>query len=202
MQSAACSSDWFAAILSSEALVISLSPSAEQYSGYSVRELVGRPIAQILADCTDCEMRRILGAAKERGYWQGEMVYRSRCGKHFNAWGAISLLAGKRNHSTDYLLLSNPNRTSASDESENSTVAGVSTTLRKFTHDLNNPLSVIMGFAQLLVLDQDCQGNMRKDIEKINFELKRVIQAVEWLHRYAYSLGEKPQVNWKSNAAG
>jgi PAS domain S-box-containing protein len=201
MQSAAGSSNLLAATLSSGAIITSLSPSAEQYTGYSALELVGRPIAQILADHTAAEMHGILDAARECGYWQGKVVYRSSDGKHFDAWSTISLLEGKRSHSADYLLISNRNRSLALNESENSDISEVAAALRKFAHDLNNPLAVMMGFSQLLVLNQDCQGNIREDIEKIYSELKQVIQAVEWLHEYAFSLCEKPQVNRKSNAA-
>jgi PAS domain S-box-containing protein len=201
MQSVARSSNWLAATLSSEALITALSSNAEQFTGYSAQELVGRPITHILADRTAFEVPRILDTAKEWGYWQGEVVHRSRDGKHFDARGTISLLAGERNYSAGYLLISNLNRSLVLDESESSAVAEVATTLRTFAHDLNNPLAVMMGFAQLLILNQNCQGNVRKDMEKLYSELKRVIQVVESLHEYALSLSEKPNVNQKSNAA-
>jgi PAS domain S-box-containing protein len=199
MQSIACSSNWLAVTLSSEALITSLSPNAEQFTGCSAQELVGRPITDILADRTAFEVPRILDTAKEWGYWQGEVIHRSNGGRHFDARSTMSLLAGNRNLSAGYLLISNLNQSLALDESERSAVAEVSTTLRKFAHDLNNPLAVMMGFAQLLILNQNCQGNVRKDMEKLYSELKRVIQAVEGLHEYAISLNGKPQE--KSNVA-
>jgi PAS domain S-box-containing protein len=201
MQSVDRSSNWLAATLSSEALITALSSNAEQFTGYSAQELVGRPITQILADRTAFEVPRILDTAKEWGSWQGEVVHRSRGGKHFDARGTISLLAGERNDSAGYLLISNLNRSLVLDESENSAVAEVATTLRTFAHDLNNPLAVMMGFAQLLILNQNCQGNVRKDMEKLYSELKRVIQVVESLHEYARSLSEKSNEDRKSNAA-
>jgi PAS domain S-box-containing protein len=201
MQSAACSSNWLATTLSPEALITSLSSNAEQFTGYSVQELVGRPITQILADRTAFEVPRILDAAKEWGSWQGEVVLRSRVGKHFGAHGTISLLAGKQNYSAGYLLISNLNQSLVLDESENSAVTEVATALRTFVHDLNNPLAVMMGFAQLLILNQNCQGNVRKDTEILYSELKRVILVVERMHEYALSLSEKPHVNQQSNAA-
>jgi PAS domain S-box-containing protein len=201
MQSVAGSFNWLAATLSSEALITSLSVSAEQFTGYSAQELVGRPITHIFADRTAFEVPRILDTAKEWGYWQGEVVHRSRGGKQFDARGTISLLAGKQNRSAEYLLISNLSRSLMLDERENSAVAEISTALRTFAHDLNNPLAVMMGFAQLLILNQNCQGNIRKDIEKLYSELKRVIQVVEKLHEYALSLGEKTHANQESNAA-
>jgi PAS domain S-box-containing protein len=201
MQSVDCSSKWLAATLSSEALITSLSPSAEQFTGYSAQELVGQPITEILADHAAFEMPRILDTAKEWGYWQGDIVHRSRSGKNLNARGTLSLLAGKQNRSAGYLLISNLKQSLALTEDNNSAVAEVAATLRAFAHDLNNPLAVMMGFAQLLTLNQNCQGNIRKDVEKLYSELKRVIHLVEQLHQYTRSLGEKPKSNQPSSSA-
>jgi PAS domain S-box-containing protein len=201
MLSVAYSFQWLAATLSSEALITSLSPNAEQFTGYSAQELVGQPITEILADHAAFEVPCILDAAKEWGHWQGEIVHRSRSGKHLNARCTLSLLAGKQNRSTGYLLISNLNQSPGLAGNNNSVAAEVATTLRTFTHDLNNPLAVMMGFAQLITLNQNCQGNIRKDIEKLYSELKRVIQVVEKLHEYAHSLSEKPQSGQPSSAA-
>jgi signal transduction histidine kinase len=202
MQSLTCSSEWLAATLSSEAYITSLSASAELFTGYSAQELAGRPIVQILADLSALEVPRILEAAKEWGSWQGEIVHRSRSGNHLEARGMVVLLSGHRNQAAEYLLLSNLSRTPVSAEGENSAVAEVAAKLRTVAHDLNNPLAVVMGFAQLLMLNQNCQGNMRGDIEKLYSELRRVIQIVERLHTYARSLHEQSQSNQTSNAAG
>jgi hypothetical protein len=52
-----------------------------------------------------------------------------------------------------------------------------------------------MGFTQLLILNANCQGNIRSDVEKLYSELKRVIQVVEGLHKYAISLYDRPRQN-------
>jgi len=201
MQPFVCSSRWLAATLSPEAVIVSLSSSAEQFTGYSAQELVGRPITQILADETAFEMPRILDAAREWGYWEGEIAHRTRGGKLLEARAAISLLSGKGNRSTGFLLVSNLDKSLVLNECENSAVAEIAATLRAFAHDLNNPLAVIMGFSQLLILNTSCQGKIRADIEKLYSELKRVIQVVEKLHGYAISLYEKPQSDPEQDVA-
>jgi nitrogen-specific signal transduction histidine kinase len=193
MQSYAGSSGWLAATLSSEGLIKSLSFGAEQFTGYSPRELVNRPVTHILADASAFEVPHILNTAKEWGNWAGEIIHRTRGGKLLKARSTVSLLAGSDNCTVGYLLTSNLhpsldlNNCGSLDPNE------VAANLRAFSHELNNPLAVIMGFTQLLVLNPNCQGNTRKDIEKIYSELKRVIQVVEKLHEYALSLYEKQQ---------
>ncbi len=194
MQPFVCSSRWLAATLSPEAVIASLSSGAEQFTGYSAQELVGRPITQILADNTAFEMPRILDVAREWGYWEGEIAHRTRGGKLLEARAALSTLSGKGNRSTGFLLVSNLDKSLIPNECENPAVTEIAANLRAFAHDLNNPLAVIMGFSQLLMLNASCQGKIRTDIEKLYSELRRVIQVVERLHGYAISLYEKPQL--------
>jgi PAS domain S-box-containing protein len=201
MQPFICSSRWLAATLSQEALIASLSSSAEQFTGYSAQELVGRPVTQILADHSAFEVPHILDMAREWGYWEGEISHRTRGGKCIEARGAVTLLSGKGNHSTGFLLVSNLDKSLDVNEYEDSAVGEIAANLRAFAHDLNNPLAVIMGFTQLLILNAGCQGKVRTDIERLYSELKRVIQVVERLHGYAISLYEKPQLEQASEAA-
>jgi PAS domain S-box-containing protein len=192
MQLLACNSKWLAATLSSEALITSLSYGAEPFTGYSPQELVGRPITQILSDATALDMTRILDAAKQWGHWQGEIIHSTRSGRILEARGTLSLLAGAGNCSVGYLFFSNLNKESALDQCGDAVIAEVAGKLRAFAHDLNNPLAVMMGFTQLLILNKNCQGAVRADIEKLYSELKRVIQVVERMHGYAMSMYEKP----------
>jgi signal transduction histidine kinase len=70
--------------------------------------------------------------------------------------------------------------------------------LRAVVHELNNPLAVMMGFTQLMMMDGQCEGKLRADLEKVCSELKRLAAVVEKLHAYALSLqhpgqGARPQ---------
>jgi PAS domain S-box-containing protein len=188
MQSFAYPSKWLAATLSPETLITSLSCGTEQFIGYSPQELVGRPITHILADPSVFDVPQVLATAKEWGYWEGEIVHRARGGKLLQARSTVSLLEGNGNRISGYLLISNLNKSLDLIECENLALTDVAANLRTLAHDLNNPLAVMMGFTQLLVLDGNCQGKIRNDIEKIYCELKRVIQVVERLHGYALSL--------------
>jgi nitrogen-specific signal transduction histidine kinase len=192
MQSFTCSSKWLAVTLSSEAHITSLSSGAEQFAGYSAQELVGLPLTQILDKKSALEVPFMLDVATELGYWVGEVIHSARGGKSIAARGMMYSLAGKGNSSAGYLLISNPNKSLEPNNEEASAIAEIADTLRTLAHDLNNPLAVIMGFTQLIVLNENCQGQIRSDIEKIYSELKRVIQVVEELHGYARSLYQKP----------
>jgi PAS domain S-box-containing protein len=192
MQALVRSSRWLAATLSPDGLIESLSPSAEQFIGYSAQDLVGRPITRILADDTAFEMPKILDAAKEWGLWEGEIIHCTRSGNSLEARGALTSLSGKGEAPDGFLLVSNLNKAPSMNGCDSPAVANIAADLRSFAHDLNNPLAVIMGFAQLLVLDSSCNRNVRADIEKLYSELQNVVRIVERLHSYATSLHEEP----------
>jgi len=63
--------------------------------------------------------------------------------------------------------------------------------LRTLVHELNNPLAVMMGFTQLILLNNRCDGTVRADLDKVYSEMKRVARAVEKLHSYALSLQQR-----------
>jgi PAS domain S-box-containing protein len=190
MQSLACNSKWLAATLTTEAFITSLSYGAEQFTGYSPQELVGRPVTQILSDSPAFDLPRILEGVNQWGHWQGEVVHSTRSGKILEARGMLSLLAGAGNR-LRYLFFMN--HASVLDQCRDAVLDQVAGKLRSFAHDLNNPLAVIMGFTQLLILNKNCQGTVRDDIEKLYSELKRVIQVVEKMHQYATSMDQSPE---------
>lgn len=193
MESLDCSSTWMAATLSDEGLITGMAPGTERFIGYSAYELAGQPITRILDDESVFEMPAIIGSANEWGCWQGEIGHKTREGKVLRARGTLSLLAGASDGSSRYFLLSNLSKSSALADGADPFVNEVARNLRTFAHDLNNPLAVMMGFAQLLMMNGNCQGGVRDDLEKMYSELKRVIQVVERLHSYAMSLYTLPR---------
>jgi two-component system, LuxR family, sensor kinase FixL len=196
MQSFPGSSRWLAACLSPEALITSLSPGAEQFTGYSAKELAGLPVTQILADSSAFEVPFYLKTAKEWGSWEGEIVHSSRGGDFLKARGTLTMLTSCEGHHCGYLLISNFDASPLSGENDNVASAEIAAKLRIIAHDLSNPLAVMMGFTQLLTLDENCPGKIRTDLEKLYSELQRVIQVVDRLRGYAISLyGIAPNPN-------
>ena len=188
MQSLPGSSRWLAATLSPEALITSLSSDAEQFTGYSAQEPDGMPVTRILDDSSAFEVPFILKSAKEWGSWGGEIVHRDRSGNLLKARGTLTMLGNREGYQCGYLLISNFDSLAAPRRKEDSIAADTAAKLRLIAHDLNNPLAVIMGYAQLLILDENCPGKIRTDIEKLYSELQRIIPVVERLRCCAISL--------------
>jgi signal transduction histidine kinase len=182
---------WLAVLLSSDAIIRSVSPGSETFIGYPPQDLVDQPVTRILADDSAFEFPHMLDAAKKWGYWEGGLVHLSRAREFLEARGSLTRLAGRDNQDSAYLLISNPDMPGGVRPEPDSELGEVSARLRRFAHDLNNPLAVAMGFAQLLALNVACPPKIRADIDRVCSELKRIADTVENLRNYALLLEER-----------
>lgn len=189
MRSFSESAQWMAVAMSSDGLIVSLSSTAEQLTGYSAHELVGRPITVILGDRSVFEISQMMKSASDWGLWEGEIMHRNRSGRSLRSHSSLTQLSAQRNDCAGFLLLSTLNQHLACGTS-GAPLGEVAAHLREIAHELNNPLAVIMGFTQLILLDLRCEGKMRVDVERVYAEMKRLIQVVEKLHAYSVSLQE------------
>jgi signal transduction histidine kinase len=115
------------------------------------------------------------------------MVFRNSEGKELDVRATIFSLFDPSGQLCSFALNAALVEKLSSDETRGETYQ-VGARLRTSSHELNNRLAVIMGFAQLIMLDKRCQGSMRSHAEKAYAEIQRVVQLVEDLHHYALSL--------------
>ncbi len=175
-----------AVTFSSDAIIASLSSGAEQWTGYTSRELVGRPVTYLMADKSAYEFQEILKAAADWGTWEGELIIVNRSGVQLTTEGVISTLSGYSH--LGFLMVVSMGAQVAPRETGLDVLSEVGQKLRMISHDMNNPLAVTMGFLQLALLNDQCTGKIRSDMEKLHSELGRLVSSVERLHQYARSL--------------
>lgn len=189
MQSFSSPAHWMAVSLTADGLITSVSSTAEQLTGYAARELVGRPVAVILGDRSVFEIAQMMKSALDWGVWEGEISHRDRSGKPLQARATLAQFNAHESDSAGFLLLSDLKPRVASDKAAGP-LREIGAHLRQTSHDLNNPLAVMMGFTQLILLDPHCEGKMRADVERVYGEMQRISQMVEKLHAYGMSLQE------------
>jgi signal transduction histidine kinase len=155
---------------------------------------VDRPVTVILAERSVFEVPQMMRSANDWGGWEGEIVLRNRSGKPLRARASLTPLSARDNRAAGYLLISALNQQAAGGEG-NASLGAVAASLREIAHELNNPLAVMMGFTQLILLDLRCDGKLRADVERLYAEMKRIVQVVEKLHAYAVSMqDEQPEL--------
>jgi signal transduction histidine kinase len=203
MQATKHSSRCLALTLSADATIAYFSNGTVNDLGYLPEELIGRPVTQILSDHSVFEIQHILDSARKSGCWEGKILFRGREGNPWDAEGTVIPLAGREIRDAGYLLIFRFDEAIRGGiESLDSASGEVGAHLRSIVHELNNPLAVMMGFAQLAILNTKCPQDVRSGIETIYSELQRVAQIVERLHHYGISLQEKaPQTRRISQAS-
>jgi signal transduction histidine kinase len=182
---------WMAVTLARDGIITSISETSEPLIGYQSREVIGRPVTCLLADRSVFEVSRILETAREWGFWSGQITYRDSAGTSLNGSCTLLALSGESPQRAGFLMFSAFEGASAG--TEYSDVAGIGGRLRSFAHEMNNPLAVIMGMAQLMLLNPQLQGRIRSDMEKLYAEMQRVIHVTERLHSYAISLQQEEE---------
>ncbi len=186
---------WAAVVLAGDATIRGLSPGAQELTGNGIGALLGRPVSDILSDRSAPDAAHILAAARERGIWTGEIGLRDARGSEVRRRAMLSLLEGEEAEG-GYLLLVRDDRARAASCADGA--AGVSARLRAFAHRMNNPLAVMMGFAQLLMMEMAAGDAGRDHVARMYEEMRRLAEAVEELHEYALSLEPVPETKEES----
>ncbi len=176
---------------STKGLINSVSPDTEQIIGYSAQELVGQPITRLLADDSAFEIPQLMESAREWGAWEGDLVFLDRSGIPLRSRSILVSLQGRGNQPAGFMVSALPSREWHLGREERRALEEIGSRLRMISHELNNPLAVMMGFSQLIMLNSQCTGKVRSDLEKLSTEMNRVIQVVERLHQYAISIQEE-----------
>jgi signal transduction histidine kinase len=189
MAEAAGSTGWIAVLFSRDGTVSRISAESEQATGHQPGELAGRSITDILGDESLFRLPDILNVAAECGNWTGEIQVRDRSGSSHPSYAVITRLSGPGGGEPSFLLISAA--TGSSSEPMNTPeLREIGGKLRDFAHQLNNPLAVVLGFTQLIMLSPQCVGGIRADMERLFTEMRRLVDVVHSLHLYAVGLQE------------
>src|SRR5512140_2550100 len=141
---------WMAVAFSRDGLISAVSPESEPITGYSSRDLAHKPITGILGDATVFRLQEMMSRTRESGTWSGEILHAHRDGRILPAYAVLTTLTDAESPSASFLLVSTIGAPGAARAPE-ANLSEIGARLREFTHQLNNPLAVILGFTQLLM---------------------------------------------------
>ncbi len=179
---------WMAITFSAEGLITAGSPETGSVTGYAPCELLCRPVTEVLGDATVFRLPEMMQGCTKCGTWSGDVLYLHRSGMTVPAHGVLTPLsnAGSR---PEFLLFS-VFAGNGSGPASGERTCEIGSRLREFAHQLNNPLAVVLGFAQLIMASPECSGAIRVDTEKLYSEMRRMVEIVQRLHTYAVGLQE------------
>jgi|WetSurMetagenome_2_1015567.scaffolds.fasta_scaffold473931_1 PAS domain S-box-containing protein len=180
---------WMAVTFSGEGLITSVSPETEEVTGYAPGELSERSITEILADASVFRLPDMMNICRQSGTWTGQLEHLHRSGTSVRAHGVLTPLSSAAG-SLPFFLLVSAFSADDSEQTKDGHLKEIGSRLREFAHQLNNPLAVILGFTQLIMTSPQCTGPMVTEMERLYSEMRRIVEIVQRLHKYAFSLQE------------
>jgi PAS domain S-box-containing protein len=163
--------------------IVSCNAATERTFGYAADELIGQPVELLSVEGdarAPAPVPDIIEATRRHGGWSGEVVRRRKDGSHI----PVRLITGVVRDSDGRIIgqagllrdLTDEKRTEMQmRRAERMTSLG--TLLGGLAHELNNPLTSIKSFAQLLLLDERSEED-RDGLEVIHQEADRAAQLV------------------------
>jgi len=167
--------------------------AAEEVWGYPPEELLGQPWELLIApDQRDAFQQAV--AATLKGGWRGEVREVRRSGETFPALLTTSLVRDEEGRPKAFIGVFRDvakERQLQQQLLQSDKLAAIGQLISGVAHELNNPLTVVMGFSQLLLRDETIPPSVRADVEKIYKEADRARRIVQNLLTFARS--HKPQ---------
>ncbi len=176
-----------------DGIISYVNSSLEEIYGYEPGELVGKQIDVLNAN--EETTRRLITSINEKGSWSGEIEAKRKSGEVFPAFLTISTVRDDEGHFIAMLGTSRDISEQKKIEEEkeetaqkaylSSRLAAVGQMAAGIAHEINNPLTGVIGFADLLMSRTDIPDDIRKDIEIINDGAQRVGKIVKGMLTFA-----------------
>ena len=156
--------------------------------GYNSEHLTGKSLLNLLPDKSEEEFNNIIKSALEGG-WEKELKVRKANGKNLIAYFSTSTIkdeVGKPIYITGIFRDITQKKMIEEQMIQNERLAAIGQLTNGIAHELNNPLTGISGFAQLLKINPNCDEEMKADLETINKEAMRAKGILENLMLFCY----------------
>ncbi|MBN2462028.1 MAG: response regulator [Dehalococcoidia bacterium] len=185
-----------AIIVAQDGMLKFANPKAAELSGYSIKELTSMPFTDIIhPDDRDMVVDRYLRRM------QGEVLPQIYPFRIIDKAGdikwaeinSVSIIWEGKPATLNFLDDITERKKTEQQALVNAKLASVGELVSGVAHEINNPLTGVIGYAQLLADRQDVPHDVKDDLQKIYEESQRTVRIVQNLLRFARQY--KPEKN-------
>ena len=175
-------------VTDSSGVIEYVTPAVSRISGYSREELIGRTPAVFKSGHQDGEFyRRLWETIMDGRIWSGELVNRGKDGALWNEEMTISPIKDENGEVTHFVAIKRDISEKKRLEERlrrSERLSSIGTLVSGVAHELNNPLTAILGFSEGLVEMEDLDEHVRSDLDVIAAQSRRAVEIVRGLLRF------------------
>ncbi len=184
-------------ITDSEGVILYVNPAFEKVTGYTREEAIGQNPRILKSGRHDLMFyEQLWNTIKEGKVWSGSLINKKKDGRIYHEeatispvkdeWGKITNFVAVKRDVTANLELSRQLVQAQKMEAIGTLAGGVA-------HDFNNLLTVMLGYSELLLADEDLPAQYRDDLTKINQSAKSGADLVQRLLMFSRKTEINPQ---------
>jgi len=166
-----------------------VNPALVKKIGYTFKELVGSK-SEIFRPVEHDEkfykkINKIIFGGK---IWNGEMVVKRKDGKLLTATITISPISDRTGKITHIVVIMRDISQDKKIEAQliqSEKLASIGIFVSGIAHEINNPLTAILGYSQMLVLEPDLSIDVKEKLEVIVKQAGRSVNIIKNLHKFA-----------------
>ena len=184
-------------IVSRDLIVRYANGAAAAQFGYAPDELVGLHVGTFQVHLWSPQDRNAAARAMdETGHWAGERPLRRRDGNDFPAWLIVSPIRDGTRRRVGHVIVVRDlteERRMAEQLRQSEKLAALGELVAGVAHEVNNPLTGISAFAQLL-LEDDLSEEQRESVSLMKREADRAVSVIRDLLAFARKTGPRSVV--------
>lgn len=181
-------------IVSRDLIVRYANGAAAAQFGYSPEELVGLHVGTFQVHLWSTQDRNAAARAMDDvGHWAGERPLRRKDGNDFPAWLIVSPIRDGTRRRVGHVIVVRDlteERRMAEQLRQSEKLAALGELVAGVAHEVNNPLTGISAFAQLL-LEDDLSGEQRESVSLMKREADRAVAVIRDLLAFARKTGPR-----------